>query len=87
MSEGEAEIELLRRNIEKSGLHLEAIFRLIDTTDKGKISRESFAEYLKTKKILTYPDDIKCIIKRLDKKSKGFITLQDFVDELKPTKT
>ena len=83
MSEGEAEFEILRKNIEKSDIHLEALFRLI--TRENKISRQEFATFLKSNKILAKNKDINALLKRMDKKNTMFISLQDFLGELTPT--
>lgn len=83
--EGEWEFEILRRNIKAKDIHLEALFRILDRNEKGQVSREFFAEFLQKNKILIYPLDIKCLIKRLDKNGTGYISQKNFVDELKPT--
>jgi len=57
----------------------------MDRNDKGQITREYFAEFCQKNKIVVYPLDIKCIIKRLDKKNLGQITLKAFLEEFKPT--
>ena len=64
---------------------MEALFHIIDIYDKNQITREYFAEFLNHNKILIYPLDIKCLIKRLDKKNTGYIKREAFLEELKPT--
>lgn len=85
LSEGEAEIEILRKNIRESNLNIGALFRLMDTDDKGKISTEKFNNFLKSNKIVVYNRDVKNLIKRFDKKNTSYISLQDFTNELSPT--
>lgn len=58
----------------------------MDSDDKGKISIDKFAHFLKSNKIIVYNRDIKNLIKRFDKANTSFITLQAFTNELNPTK-
>jgi len=59
-------------------------FRSLDIGHIGRLSLSSFRDFLKTQDVFAADEDLKALMRRLDKDNDGFISFEEFVESIKP---
>jgi len=59
-------------------------FRSLDIGHIGRLSLSSFRDFLKTQDVFAADEDLKALMRRLDKDNDGFVSFEEFVESIKP---